>query len=416
MHAFSVRFTLASLGVGILSLGLAAVSGVQAVELADHAPEVYEVRPGDTLWSIAGRFLRDPWLWPEVWRANDEVDNPNLLYPGERLRLARVDGKPRVMRDAPGVATGEMRVVKLSPRVRVSALEAPVPTIPVASIAPFLTESRVADSDDIKRVPYVVGFPDDRTIAGTHDAVFVRSIETAGVSDFEILRPGDALRDPENNRILGYQATFIANAVLERVGDPAILRVTRSEREVAIGDRVIPASRGTCLENVMPRAAPKDERGRILAVMNGVSQIGQYDIVILNRGRREGIESGHVFEVFNGGDEARDEVRDGTADWSWRNESPLTSEFWLGHEWSFDGWIRDAPDPNTPLPLHADIRRDRATYIRPLQRAGILMVFRTFDRLSFALVLSAQRAMRVGDPVAAPPRSDGSAPMDRASP
>jgi hypothetical protein len=143
-----------------------------------------------------------------------------------------------------------------------------------------------------------------------------------------------------------------------------------------------------------------------------VSRIGQYDIVILDRGARERLEPGHVLEVFHGGGEARDEVRDGSAERRWRKDSPSTSRFWLGNEWSFDGWIRDAPDPNTPLPLHAGIRQHRATYIRPLRRAGILMVFRTFDRVSFALVLSAQTAMRVGDQVAPPVHSAGPAPTD----
>ncbi len=402
MRAFSVHFTL---GVAILWIGLSATFGVQAVELAEDAPEVYTVRTGDTLWSIAGRFLRDPWLWPEVWEANDEVGDPNRIYPGERLRLTRVAGQPKVVRDTGGGAAGGMRVVKLSPRVRVSALDAPVPTIPVASIAPFLSQPRVADSDDIKRVPYVVGFADDRTIAGTSDSVFVRRIPTNAVSQFQILRPGDALRDPETNRILGYEATFIGNATLERAGDPAILTVTSAEREVSIGDRVIPASLEAALENFLPRPAPRGTRGQILSVMNGVSQIGQYDIVILNRGKHDQIASGHVFEVFRGGELARDEIRDGSANWNWRKESPLTGSFWVGDEWSFDGWLRNEPDPNEPLPLHADFRRDRGTYIRPYQRAGILMVFRTFDRVSFALVLNANKPMRVGDQIAPPPES-----------
>lgn len=398
MRVFFVRFTL---GVAILWIGMSATFGVQAVELAEDAPEVYEVRPGDTLWSIAGRFLRDPWLWPEVWAANDEVGDPNRIYPGERLRLTQVDGKPRVIRDTGG--GGGMRVVKLSPRVRVSALEAAVPMIPVASIAPFLSQPRVADSDDIKRVPYVVGFEDDRTIAGTGDSVFVRRIQDKAVTLFQILRPGDALRDPQTNRILGYEATFIGNATLERVGDPAILRVTSAEREVAIGDRVIPAALEAPLENVLPRPAPKGSRGQILSVMNGVSQIGQYDIVILNLGKRAQIEPGHVFEIFRGGELARDQVRQGDTNWNWRNDSPLTGSFWVGNEWSFDGWLSDEPDPNAPLPLHADFRHERGTYIRPYQRAGVLIVFRTFDRVSFALVLSAGNAMRVGDQIAPPP-------------
>jgi hypothetical protein len=410
MRVFSPRFTRRfALRTGLqviplVLLGLlatAVASPVAAVELVEDAPELYEVRPGDTLWSIAGRYLRDPWLWPEIWEANDETGNPDRIYPGERLRLERVDGRPRVVRDTRG-ASGEMRVVRVSPRVRVTALEAPVPMIPVASIAPFLTQSRVADSDDIKRAPYVVGFADDRTVAAPSDDVLVRRIDTRAVTEFEVLRPGDALRDPDSNRILGYEATFVANAVLERVGDPAILRVTRAEREVSIGDRVIPASLEAPLENFFPRPAPPGTRGQIISVMNGISRIAQFDIVILNRGTKDRLQPGHVFEVFSGGEQARDKVRDGGFNWDWRREGPLTGEFWLGSEYSVRGFSESPTGSSAPIPLHADIARERSTYIRPLQRAGLLMVFRSFDRVSFALVLNADRAMSVGDRIAPP--------------
>ncbi|RKT45152.1 LysM peptidoglycan-binding domain-containing protein [Thiocapsa rosea] len=405
MRVLTLRYTLGNLFFGVL-VGLVAMTpatAVRALELAEGAPEVYEVRPGDTLWSIAGRYLRDPWLWPEIWQANDDQGNPDLIYPGERLRLVHVDGRPRVVRDTAAGASGEMRVVRLSPRVRVSALEAPVPMIPVASIAPFLTQPWVAESDAIKRAPYVVGFADDRTVAAPSDDVFVRRIDTTAVSEFEILRPGDALRDPDTNRILGYEATFVANAVLERVGDPAILRVMRSDREVAIGDRVIPASLEAPLENFFPRPAPAGMRGQILSVMNGISQIGQYDIVTINRGSHDRLQPGHVLEVFRGGEEVRDRVRDGGVNWNWKSDGPLTGAFWLGNEYSVKGWSESPTGSSAPIPLHADIGRDRATYIRPMQRAGLLMVFRSFDRVSFALVLNADRAMSVGDRVAPPP-------------
>lgn len=396
------------LAAAALSLILMAPLGLGAVELAPDAPEVYEVRPGDTLWDIAGRFLRDPWRWPEVWRGSGATGDPDRIYPGDRLRLVTHDGVPRVEYEGAGSAemgrSGGMRTLRLSPRVRVSALEAPVPTIPIASIAPFLIQPWIAESATIERAPYVVGFPDDRLMAGLHDAVYVRRIDDPNVVDFEILRPGEALRDSETNRLLGYEATLVARARLRRVGDPATLEILSVEREVAVGDRVIPAVLEAPLESFLPVPAPAGMRGRILSVMNGVSQIGQYDVVILNRGRAERVAPGHLFEVHRGGEARRDRVRDGGVNPDWRGPSPLTGDFWLGQDYAVKGWRRDAPDPNAPFPPHLDIRRDRGTFIVPFERAGILMVFRAFDHVSFALVLSAERAMEVGDLVA-PPRS-----------
>lgn len=165
---------------------------------------------------------------------------------------------------------------------------------------------------------------------------------------------------------------------------------------------MIPANVEKPLENFYPRPAPPGTKGRILSVLNGVSQIGQFDVVVLNRGTRDRIEPGHVFEAFVGGTKQRDQVRGGNIVSNWRGESPLSTEFWYGRDFENKGWRRDEPSPNEPLPLHADFRKN-AQFIRPFERAGILMVFRTFDRVSFALVLNAQRAFAVGDQVAPPP-------------
>lgn len=404
MHTSRCRSALSALLVGLWML---VASSAGAVALAPGAPETYVVRSGDTLWDIAGRFLRDPWRWPEVWQANRQLDNPDLIYPGDVLSLTMVGGQPRigVTRREPIAGSGDrMRVVRLSPQVRVSSLTDAVPTIPVAAIAPFLSQPYVADSDQIKRASYVVGFPDEHIVGGLYDSIYVRRIVSDANTNFQVLRPGDELRDPDTNELLGYEAVFVASAALERVGDPAKLQVVRSEREVSIGDRVIPASLDQPLENFLPHPAPRGTRGRILSVLNGVSQIGQYDVVILNRGTRDRIEPGHVFEIFVGGTKERDRVRTGGgfgADW--RSESPLSTEFWLGQDYVRKGWRREEPNPNEPFPIHADFRKESGHYFKPFERSGVMMVFRTFERVSFALVLSASRALNVGDRVAPPP-------------
>jgi len=370
------------------------VSG-EEVALNPNRPDTYVVRPGDSLWEIAGRFLRNPWDWNKVWQANPDLADPNLIYPGDTLRLTYSDGRPRVRSD------GGKRVVKLSPRVREGAQEAPVPTIPIRAIAPFLSQPYVAQGDEVERAPYVVGFPDEHITAGRGDSIYVRGIRDPGVVDFAIVRPGLPYEDPDTDEVLGYEAAFVANAQVERGGDPARLKITQSATEVLVDDRLVAAVPKQVLSSFYPAPAPAGMRARIIAVVNGVSQIGQYNIVVLNRGARDGVREGHVFEGFTGGDERQDRVRAGMDNWNWRSETPLSQEFWYGGARQ-QGWLENRPDPNAPLPLHADVRQRESTYVAPFEVAGTLMVFRVFDRVSFALVMRATRAMHIRDTVAAP--------------
>jgi hypothetical protein len=405
------------------ALALFAPLGPQAAQVRPDAPQTYVVQPGDTLWSIAGRFLQDPWSWREVWHANSsDVSNPDRIYPGDVLRMSMVGGKPSIgvdRGDGDGGGDGAgfgadgdretvsyrggMRVVRLSPRVRASSLKEAVPTIPIASIAPFLTQPYVAESDDIVRAPYVVGFPDEHIVAGIGDSIYVRRIDDTVNQRFQVLRPGKILRDPRSNDILGYEALFVANVALERTGDPAKLQVVRSEREISIGDRVIPAAQEEPLVNFFPRPAPAGLRGQILSVLNGVTQVGRFDVVVINLGTRERLEPGQVFEVFQGGTSERDQVRQGMFNHNWREQTPLDTGFWYGDDWKIRRWRANEPDADTPFPPTVDVRKERSTFIKPFERSGILMVFRTFKRVSFAIVLDATRPMHVDDRIAPPP-------------
>ena len=383
----------------LAALSIGAVPATAQVELAPNHPERYVVQPGDTLWGIAGRFLRDPWRWRQVWEGNPEVANPNLIFPGDVLELVYRGGSPRI-RSSRG---GGMRTVKLSPRVRVTELDRAIPTIPVNAVAPFLSRPVVTDAREIDDAPYVVGFEDDRILAGSGSTIFVRSIRSAESDRYEVLHPGEEYRDPDTNELLGFEASFVASARVERLGDPATLVVGRAQRPVQIGDRVRPARDDEPIRSFVPQPAPLGTQGNIISVLNGVSQIGQYDVVVLNRGTVDGINIGDVFEVYRGGDLRRDQVRARRTDWNWRNETPLDTSFWYG-DWAIDGWERDKPDPNAPLPLHRRADRQSDSYIAPASRSGELMVFRVFPRVSFALVMIATRAMHVGE-IVAPPRN-----------
>jgi LysM repeat protein len=381
--------------VALLTVASAAA---QDVALNPNHPKSYTVQQGDTLWDIAARFLREPWRWPDVWRANPDVRNPNRIYPGDVLTLSYENGQPRIRSQR---TPRGMRVVKLSPRVRVTELDRAIPAIPVNELSPFLTRPVVTDSERIDEAPYVVGFPERHLLAGLGSQFYVRSILDADTARYDVLRPGQELRDPDTNEKLGYLATFVAGARLERTGDPATLVVIESQVEVETGDRVRPSRRDEGIRTFVPHRPPWGTQGKIIAVLGGVSQIGQYDVVVINRGEREGIEPGHVFEVFSGGTEERDEVRTRRAGWNWRNESPADYSFWYG-DWEPTGWRRDWPDSNEPLPLHRRAERPSSTYIAPATMSGVLMIFRTFPKVSFGLVMAANRSMHVEETVATP--------------
>lgn len=335
-----------------LLLGLLLSTTVLAspVELNPAHPERYTVVRGDTLWDISERFLRDAWRWPDVWQANTQIENPHLIYPGDILVLSFVNGKPviRVERRSSDL--------KLSPKVRAEPLDLAIPAIPIDAIAQFLTRPYVLEEGELDKAPYVVHFLDDHIIGGAGHQMYVRAITEPESWKYEVVRPGKPYKDPKTDEILGYEALFVGNADLQRTGDPAKLLLTKTEIETIIGDRLLPIIEDEPLTNFQPRSPEKLIEGQIISVLNGVSQIGQYNVVVLNRGSSDGLEPGHVLRVLQGGEEIRDIV----------------------HK-----------------------RRGEKVKL-PLEEAGVLMVFRTFDRVSFGLIMHATDALHVFDTVRTP--------------
>lgn len=337
------------LGV-ILALLVGAVALAAEPVLREDHPERYVVVKGDTLWDISGRFLRDPWLWPEIWHANPEIENPHLIYPGDVITLVYVDGKPQ-LRVERGPAT-----IKLSPQARETRLDQAIPTIPLDAIRPFLTEPRIASEAALEAAPYLVRSAGERLIVGAGDRIYVRAIPAADPSRYAVVRQGETYVDPVTEEILGVEALHIGDARLQKTGDPATLLITRSNREALIGDRLLPAVGDAYNTNFMPRAPEQAVEGQILSVVDGVSQIGRYQVVVINRGEREGLRPGHVLAVFQRGELVPDQVSE---------------------------------DRNDMVQL-------------PDERAGVLMVFRTFEKLSYALVMRANTNMHVMDLVRNP--------------
>lgn len=330
----------------------AALAGT--VALNPNHPSRHVVVKGDTLWGIATRFLRDSWLWPDIWYVNPQIKNPHLIYPGDVISLVYVGGKPQLRLERRAAVSGPPSGVEvLQPRVRVQPLPTAIPTIPLDAIAPFLNRSMVISEAELRNAPYIVENSGEHVVAGAGNTVYVRGIHTRQDSRYAVVQPGPAYRDPVTHEILGYQALYVGSARVERYNDPATLRLTRSRMEASVGDRLLPAEHERFNPNFYPHAPSHPVQGTIIAVLGGVSQIGQLNTVVLNVGRHNGMKVGDVLAVYQAGPVVRDRVKGGTV---------------------------KLPD----------------------ERAGVLIVYRIFERVSYGLIMQATRPLHVLDKVRNP--------------
>jgi len=276
---------------GILAGALfACVAMADEVQLrADH-PDEYVVVRGDTLWDIAGRFLEKPWFWPSIWKANPQISNPNLIYPGDRITLVYIDGQPYLM-----LNRGAGGTVKLSPEVRSSTLAEAIPAIPLEDINAFLSRSRVVEDGELESSAYVVAGSARHVIAGAGDELHARGNLPEGDVNFGIFRDGGLIADPTTKEVLGRFAREIGSArLLDVEGEISTFTVNRSREEIRGGDRLLPVVEQKITATFFPSAPESTIAGEILAVENGVNQIGALDVVVINRGAREGLADGNA--------------------------------------------------------------------------------------------------------------------------
>jgi LysM repeat protein len=340
---------------------------VPASAVNPSAPRSYVVKRGDTLWGIASMFLKDPWLWPEVWIINPQVPNPHLIYPGDTLALAYgANGSPQVTVAQAGAA--RLDAVRLDPRLRSAALDASIPTIPYSAIQGFLSHPTVLDRDQIKTAPYVLAFRDMHQVGGTGIEVYVSNLTAEQNARYAVMHIGDELRDPDDNALLGYEGVYTATALVERPGAPAKALLIDTAMETEAGDRLVTSADETTPVNFALRAPPTDVKGRIIAVMNGTDLAGQFEVVAINRGKRNGLEAGNVLAIDAAGDMVKDMYRNGG---SRGDKINSTSSF----------------GPTVKLPD---------------ERSGTLLVFKVFDRMSYGLILGATDTVHVRDVVRNP--------------
>ncbi|SDL36322.1 LysM domain-containing protein [Modicisalibacter muralis] len=336
------------LSVALCAVLLTLPAMAQPSGLRDDAPSRYTVVEGDTLWSIAGRFLNAPWEWREVWRVNSQIRNPHLIYPGDSVYLYYQDGQPRL-----GLERGQGDVVHLSPEVRRVPHREAIAPLPLDTVLNFLDANRIVEPGAIEAVPYVVAGDDRRIISGAGDRIYVRGELPMG-ERFGLYRPGQRYEDPETGEFLGLELVTLGEArFVRRDGDIALLEVVSSRQEIRGSDLVLPLEALPVTAAFQPRAPAGELEGRILSVPGGVRFVGRLEVVALNLGRRDGLEPGHVLAVEQLGEQVVD---------------PVTEEL---------------------LRL-------------PGEDAGLLMVFRVYDRVSYALVMHATRSLTIGDRVHTP--------------
>lgn len=315
------------------------------VILQDGHPDHHVVVKGDTLWDISESFLRDPWLWPEVWQVNPQIANPHLIYPGDRINLVYLDGKPRLR-----VKRGPMgNTVKLTPKMRLSTADGAISTIPLEKINAFLSRSRIVQQGELEAAPYALAGGQRHLITGAGDEVYARGEFTEGETVYGIYRRGQVFSDPDTNELLGLEATDIGTGKLtELERDLGTLSITRSNEEIRNKDRLLPYKERKITATFQPSSPDSEIDGYIVAVEGGVTQIGFMDIVILNKGDRDGLKEGNVLAIDRAGEVVRD-------------------------------------------PVQNDLVR------LPDVRAGLLMVFRTYEKMSYGLVLRATQPLAVMD-------------------
>jgi hypothetical protein len=324
------------------------------------APMHYTVKKGDTLWGIASMYLKDPWLWPEVWIINPQIPNPHLIYPGDQLALAYgADGRPHVSVEQAGT-------VRLDPRLRSSPLNGAIPTIPYASIASFLSRPTIITDEQVKHAPYVVAFRDMHNAGGSNNEVYIRDLPSSDTSRYTVVHIAGPLHDPDDNKLLGYEAIYTATALVQHNGDPAKAVLIDPARETLRGDRLLNTDDAATPVNFAPHAPGTNLHGRILDVVGGTDLVGLYQVVVINRGTSQGVDPGTVLAIDRAGDVVPDLFRGG------RN---------IGST----GSVTFAPKVKLPD-----------------ERNGTALVFKSFDRASYALIIGATNIIQVGDIVRNP--------------
>jgi LysM domain-containing protein len=382
-------------------LSATTIAVADTVTLNPDHPDEYIVQKGDTLWDISAQFLQEPWHWPNIWQGNPQITNPHLIYPGDVISLSIIDGQPILTVNGSGMAANG-RNVKLSPVVRSYERDEAIQSIPVDAIQQFLRRPRIVTDEEMDNWPYVVSSYDEHLISGSGSKIYVRGLsEDTDETSFALYRKGPAYINPrkDKDKILGYEALYLGDVVIEKRGDPASAIVTLSKQEILNGDRLVAVSDEEANNEFIPSEPIREIDANILSVIDGVAQIGQYQVVVVDTGKEDGIEVGNILGIYQSGNFVKDET---ATDIKFKEENKnieIDPDDALGGmidhfrnlKKDFDnsglvGWLGR---PNTE-PEFVEL---------PAEYAGVLMVFRTFENVSYGLVMSAVSPIHILDSV-----------------
>ncbi len=363
------------------------VLAADAPAIKDGAPDRYVVQKGDTLWSISGRYLKEPWRWPELWKMNQEqLKNPHLIFPGDAIVIDHSSGEAKLQ-------LVQLESTKLEPKVRSepSARNA-VPSIAPAVIEPFLSKPLVVSADELDRAARIVAASDSRVTLGAGDRAFVQGITKDKGDQWQIFRRGDPLIDPDTNEILGYEAKYLGEARVRQHGEVATIDIVRSLQEVNRDDRLLPLGNQTPIFAYVPQAPKVPVKGRIISAYGSLQEAGPMSIVTLSKGSKDGLQVGTVLAI---------ERSQTTSRYNQRTEPLFGRSGITGSDTPRVYYSEPLPPRETIIARGEAVTREDIAKL-PDERYGLVMVFRTFERASFALVMEASRPVAVTDFVTNP--------------
>ena len=331
----------------ILAVTAVCASAADPLQLVDNPPDRHVVVKGDTLWGISGKFLKQPWRWPEIWQMNKEqIKNPHWIYPGDVVMLDMSSGSPRLKL---GKKVGAGGTGKAQPTVYSTPVQQVIPSIPANAIEPFISQPLVIEDSELNTGVKIVAMQEDRMLVGTGDTFYASGIPDTSVEKWHIFRKGKPLKDPATGKVLAYEAFFLGNAKLVKPGEPALLRISLAKEEIARGDRLVAAPEPQIISYV-PHRPEQEVSARVLGIYGGLREGGANSVVALNVGKKDAMEIGHVVALY------RKRVSLDVDESGRRTETPV-----------------------------------------PEERYGLAFVFRVFDGICYALVVESSKAVIVGD-------------------